>query len=62
MEVVFSDVFVKFLKKHSFIKDAIKKKVDMIIEKPIAIGEPLKGNLRGYYSCPVKKNYLIIYM
>jgi len=62
MEVVFSDVFVKSLKKHSSIKDAIKKKVDMIIEKPFAVGEPLKGNFRGYYSCPVKKHFLIIYM
>ena len=34
----------------------------MIIENPIAFGEPLKGNLRGFYSCPVKKNFLIIFL
>ena len=62
MNVVFSNFFVESLKKHSSITKAIKKKVDMITENPIAIGEPLKGNFRGYYSCPVKKNFLIIYL
>ena len=62
MEALFSDVFVKSLKKHSSVKKAIQKKVDMIIENPIALGEPLKGNFRGYYSAPVKKNFLIIYL
>ncbi len=62
MEVLFSDVLVKSLKKHSSVKKAIQKKADMIIENPIALGEPLKGNFRGYYSAPVKKNFLIIYL
>jgi len=62
MELFFSDVFVKSLKKYSSIKKSIKKKVDMITEYPIALGEPLKGNFRGYYSCPVRKNFLIIYL
>jgi mRNA-degrading endonuclease YafQ of YafQ-DinJ toxin-antitoxin module len=34
----------------------------MIIENPIAMGEPLKGNFRGYYSCPIKRNFPIIYL
>jgi addiction module RelE/StbE family toxin len=62
MEVLFSDAFVNSLKKHSSLKKSIKKKVDMIIENPLTLGEPLKGNFRGYYSCPVKKNFLIIYL
>jgi len=62
MEVLFSDVFVKSLKKHSSVKKAIQKKADMIIENPIALGEPLKGNFRGYCSSPVKKNFLIIFL
>ncbi len=62
MEILFSDAFVKSLKKHSSIKKSIKKKVDMIIENPVALGEPLKGNFRGYYSCPVHRNFLIIYL
>ena len=62
MEAVFSELFAKSLKRHGSIKDAIKKKADMIIENPIALGEPLKGNFRGYYSTPVKKHFLTIYL
>ncbi len=62
MEAIFSDTFKKSLRKDSSLKKSIKKKVDMIIEHPIALGEPLKGNLRGYYSCPVRKNFLIIFL
>lgn len=62
MEVRFEEAFVNALKKHSSIKKSVKKKVDMIIENPIIIGEPLKGNLRGFYSCSVKRNFVIIYL
>jgi len=62
MNLVFSDEFAASLKKFSSIKDAIRKKVDMIAESPIALGEPLKGNFRGYYSCPVRKSFLIIFL
>lgn len=62
MEFLFSNVFVKSLKKYSSIKKYIRKKVDMITESTIALGEPLKGNFRGYYSCSVRKNFLIIYL
>lgn len=62
MNVLFSDAFVKSLRIHSAIKKAVQRKVDSIIENPIAYGEPLKGNFKGYYSCPVKKNFLVIYL
>jgi mRNA-degrading endonuclease YafQ of YafQ-DinJ toxin-antitoxin module len=62
MNVLFSDVFIKSLKKHAAIKKAVQKKVDMILTDPIGLGERLRGNFRGYYSCPVKKNFLIIYL
>lgn len=62
MNVLFSSDFKKSLIKYSSIKKVVKNKVDMIIENPIQLGEPLKGNFRGYYSCPVKKNFLIIYL
>ena len=62
MEILFSDAFIKSLKKHNSIRKTIKKKVDMILENPIALGEPLKGNFRGYYSCPVRRNFLIVYL
>lgn len=62
MTVFFSDEFKKSVKKHAALKKQIQKKVDMIMANPIMLGEPLKGNLRGFYSCPVKRNFLIIYL
>ena len=34
----------------------------MIIAAPLAVGDPLKGNWQGFYSCPVKRNFIIIYL
>ena len=62
MEARFEGAFLKAIKKHSSIKKIVKKKVDMIIENPVAVGEPLKGNWQGFYSCPVKRNFIIIYL
>jgi len=62
MEVRFEDDFLKALRKHSSIRKLVKKKVDMIIENPVTMGEPLKDNWRGFYSCPVKRNFIIIYL
>lgn len=62
MEVRFSDAFADSLKRHTSLKSAVQKKTDMIIANPVRMGEPLKGNFRGYYSCPVKKNFIIIYL
>ena len=54
-------VFLKQVLMGSAVK-LVQKKVDMIIENPVAMGEPLKGNLQGFYSCPVKRNFIIIYL
>ena len=62
MNVKFETTFLKALKKHASIKKLVKNKVDMIIESPITIGEPLKDNWQGFYSCPVKRNFIIIYL
>ncbi len=62
MRLMFSDDFQASLKKHSAIKEAVRKKVDMIAASPITLGEPLKGTFRGYYSCPVRRNFLIIFL
>ncbi len=62
MNLMFSDDFVASLRKHSAIKDSVRKKVDMITANPISLGEPLKGNFRGYYSCTIRRNFLIIYL
>jgi len=62
MRADFSGNFINSLKRHSSIKKEIQTKVDMIIKNPLMLGEPLKGNFRGFYSSPVKKNFLIIYL
>ena len=62
METRFKAAFLKAVKKHASIKKLVQKKVDMIIENPIAVGEPLKRNWQGFYSCPVKRNFIIIYL
>lgn len=62
MFALFSDDFVESLKKHATLRNTVQRKVDMILANPIGLGEPLKGNFRGYYSAAVKKNFLIIYL
>ena len=62
MNILFSKSFLRSLKKHSSLREAIKRKVDMIIQNPVSLGEPLKGNFRGYYSASVNKNFLIIFL
>ena len=62
MIAFFSDDFGDSLRKHATLKKIVQKKVDMILQNPIGLGEPLKGNFRGYYSVSVKKNFLIIFL
>ncbi len=44
MIAIFSDDFGDSLKKHAALKKIVQKKVDMILQNPIGLGEPLKGN------------------
>ena len=62
MKAEFEKAFLKGIKKHAGIKKQIEQKVLQIMEYPVELGEPLKGNLRGFYSCPVKRNFIIIYL
>ena len=62
IKAMFEKRFLDAVKKHSSIKKQVEKKIKMIIEHPIELAEPLKGNYRGFYSCPVKRSYLIIYL
>jgi addiction module RelE/StbE family toxin len=59
---LFEDDFLKAVKKHAAIKKAVERKIDQILQDPVALGEPLKANRRGYYSCHVKRNFIIIYL
>jgi mRNA-degrading endonuclease YafQ of YafQ-DinJ toxin-antitoxin module len=62
MEIKFEKAFLKAVKKHAGLKRQIEAKVKQIIEHPVELGEPLKGDLRGFHSCPVKRNFIIIYL
>ena len=62
MKAEFEKAFLKDVLKHASIKKQIEQKVRQIMERPVEFGEPLKGNLRGFYSCPVKRNFIIIYL
>ncbi|TFG89246.1 MAG: hypothetical protein E4H16_03885 [Candidatus Atribacteria bacterium] len=62
MEARFETAFLKGLKKHASIRKLVKNKVEMSLESPVPMGEPLKGNWQGFYSCPVKRNFIIIYL
>lgn len=60
MNETYSDQFVKSLRKFTSIKKRIVNKIDKIMQDPL-IGEPLRYDLRGLYSAPVARNFLIIY-
>ena len=60
MNETYSDQFVKSLKKFASVKKSVVNKIDRIIQNPLR-GEPLKYDLRGLYSAPVARNFLIIY-
>jgi len=62
MEAKFEKAFLKAVPKHAAIKKQIEQKVRQIMEFPVELGEPLKRDLRGFYSCPVKRNFIIIYL
>lgn len=62
MNALFEKEFLKAVRKHAGIKKEIERKVLQIIEHPVELGEPLKGNFRGFYSCPVKRKFIIIYL
>ncbi|MBW1768237.1 MAG: type II toxin-antitoxin system RelE/ParE family toxin [Deltaproteobacteria bacterium] len=60
MNEIYSDKFIKSLKKFSSIKKRILNKIDKVLQNPL-MGEPLKYDLRGLYSVPVAKNFVIVY-
>ena len=62
MKAEFEKAFLEGVRKHASRKQQIEQKVRHIMEHPVEFGEPLKGNLRGFYSCPVKRNFIIIYL
>ena len=61
-KIIFRPEFEKDLKRYSNIRKAVRKKIDNLLEAPMGFGEPLKGDLLGFSSCPVKKSFIIIYV
>ena len=53
--------FLKALKKYSNVKKSAEKKITALLKNPLRFGEPLKYDLRGLNSCPVKKGFIIVY-
>jgi len=45
MKAEFEKVFQKGVRKHAGIKKQVEQKVRQIMERPIELGEPLKGTL-----------------
>ena len=62
MKAEFEKAFLESVKKHAGMKKQIEQKVCQIMKHPVELGEPLKGNLRGFYSSFVKRNFIIIYL
>jgi len=60
MDETYSDDFIKSIKKFSSIKKRILNKIDKLIDDPL-MGEPLKYDLRGLYSVPVARHFIIVY-
>jgi len=50
-------LFLKALQKQASIKKLVQKKVDLILENPVAFSEPLKAKWQGFYSFRVKRNF-----
>jgi len=40
----------------------LRKKKNYILQNPLQLGEPLKGNLNGLRSFPLAGNYIIIFI
>ena len=62
MKAKVEKAFLKGVRKYAGMKKQIEQKVHQIMEHPVELGEPLKGNLGGFYSCPIKRNVIIIYL
>jgi len=54
--------FARALQKYSNIRKSAKRIIESLLKNPLNFGEPLKHNLTGLSSCPVKKNFIIIYI
>ena len=54
--------FANALRHHSNAKKSAKKKIEAMLGNPLGFGEPLKYELEGLSSFPVKRNFICIYV
>ena len=62
VEARYSPEFIQALDRYSSIKKNVRKKIKNLLENPLGFGEPLKYELNGLNSCPVKRNFILIYI
>jgi hypothetical protein len=56
----YTKTFVAYLDKHRSVEKAVRKKIEAILLHSLA-GEPLKHDLAGLRSAPVRRNFILIY-
>ena len=62
VEARFTPEFSKALKKYSNVKKSAQTKIDILLQNPLGFGEPLKYDLEGLSSIPVKRGFIVIYV
>lgn len=50
------------LERYPHLKNQFEKKKNYILQNPLHLGEPLKGNLSGLRSFPIQRNFIIIFI
>ena len=54
--------FKRALQKYASVKEDVEKKIQILLQNPLSFGEPLKYELTGLSSCPIKRNFILIYV
>lgn len=54
--------FVRAIKKYSNARKSAKGIIEKLLRNPLGFGEPLRHSLQGLSSCPVKRNFIMIYV
>jgi len=61
-EAIYLPEFSVALKKYSGIKKTVRKKIEKLLDNPLGFGEPLKYDLEGLSSFPVKRSFIVVYV
>lgn len=61
-EAIYLPEFSNALVKYSGIRKLLQKKIERLLDNPRGFGEPLKYDLEGLSSFPVRRNFIVIYV